>query len=287
LAKFVLCPECNGKNPFGVTRCHTCSAIIFEGIPFEEDVPSIEEVARKSKNPYFFSWRRRAGCIAGFPLYIHLSVLLWFVLPFLCGSEIDSMFTALILVLSILVHELSHAFVCWLLGLGKGSITIWFFGGYFIPVDIDSLVFEMESGRKLRYVGMLAAGPASNLIIASIAALVASGFQIDLAQRIAEMNLAFGVFNLMPIPRLDGGTILLALGSLRFPWRIVQRILGFAIIVLVIGSFFVMPEALGASWQVFAIFSAIYAIRYTRKSDDDIRDEFKQLLEKERDFIGV
>ena len=70
-----------------------------------------------------------------------------------------------------------------------------------------------------------AAGPASNLAIAVIATLVfqrAEGFVRIIAFEALSLNVLLAVFNMLPIPPLDGGQILMAL----LPPRIAMK-LGF------------------------------------------------------------
>jgi hypothetical protein len=76
----------------------------------------------------YFRWK--IGKILGFPIFLHLSMVLW-----LFGiANIKFRGLLAILIPSILLHEVAHAMVCKLTGGGKGTITIWVLGGYFIPI---------------------------------------------------------------------------------------------------------------------------------------------------------
>ncbi len=67
-----------------------------------------------------------------------------------------------------------------------------------------------------------AAGPASNLVIAIVGALVfrvLGGFEamtdryslVAFANRVVELNVLLAVFNMLPVPMLDGGNVLAGL----------------------------------------------------------------------------
>ena len=143
--------------------------------------------------------------------------------------------TALLVVaffISVVIHEVSHGLAAYALGdataKDAGRLTLnplphislfWtvllpaalFFAthGHFaigmakpVPVDFSRL-------RKPRS-GMSAvalAGPFSNLVLAAILALVWSKWKIDFWLYAVYLNLGLAVFNLIPIPPLDGSRI--------------------------------------------------------------------------------
>ena len=146
-----------------------------------------------------------------------------------------------IVILAITIHEFSHAFVAYKLGddtakrVGRlslnpikhldilGAIMLLVVRiGWAKPVPINPYNFNnMKIGTALT----AAAGPASNFIIAILAAILFNtgvqvfqsvpvyfsySFQILLlALRFAVMiNIALGLFNLIPIPPLDGSKII-------------------------------------------------------------------------------
>ena len=135
--------------------------------------------------------------------------------------------------ISVVIHEVSHGLAAYALGdataKDAGRLTLnplphislfWtvllpaalFFAthGHFaigmakpVPVDFSRL-------RKPRS-GMSAvalAGPFSNLVLAAILALVWSKWKIDFWLYAVYLNLGLAVFNLIPIPPLDGSRVL-------------------------------------------------------------------------------
>ena len=149
----------------------------------------------------------------------------------------------LILVYSAILHEIAHGFVAYRLGdptaklLGRltlnprphidpimsialplililsGSPVIF---GAAKPVPVDP--FNLRDGRKdIALVSL--AGPATNFLIAAIAALlikllgvVSLGSEVEILVGwflliVVRLNLLLGIFNLIPIPPLDGSKI--------------------------------------------------------------------------------
>ncbi|MBQ9516575.1 MAG: site-2 protease family protein [Eubacterium sp.] len=136
------------------------------------------------------------------------------------------------------IHELSHAFVAFKLGDNTakregrltfnpikhidpiGMIMILLFGiGYAKPVPVDMRNFKNpKQGMAL----VALAGPVSNLLMAwiscfityAIAAVSQGSLVLQLIQIFfmfsTYINISLGVFNLLPIPPLDGSKILAA-----------------------------------------------------------------------------
>lgn len=113
---------------------------------------------------------------------------------------------AVVLYLSVLLHEASHAVVAQRLGYGVNSITLHFLGGM---TEIDG------TSRKPRHEFWIAVvGPLTSIAVGA-AALVATFLIPDGLVRIAVQGLAFsnlviGVLNLVPGLPLDGGRVLKA-----------------------------------------------------------------------------
>jgi Zn-dependent protease len=161
------------------------------------------------------------------------------------------------LVVGITFHEFSHAYVADVLGdhrpraLGRVSLNpashidpvgalVFLVAGFGwgkpVPVNIGAL----RPGR----VGMAivsAAGPIANVIAAVVAAIIyrvldilgASGFALDVFYFIVFFNLLLAIFNLIPIPPLDGYNAVLAFLSPRNA-LMVQRYASYGIILLLV-----------------------------------------------------
>jgi len=133
----------------------------------------------------------------------------------------------------ITLHELSHGFVAYKLGDNtakhQGRLTLnplkhidWigalclvvFKFGWAKPVPVNSFNFK---NRKRDIIIVSLAGPVSNFIIAFVAMLIVSALVITsypmqiLATfliTLVYLNIGLGVFNLIPVPPLDGSKIL-------------------------------------------------------------------------------
>jgi Zn-dependent protease len=114
---------------------------------------------------------------------------------------------AVLLYLSVLVHEASHALVAKRFGLPVSSITLHFLGG------MTSIEGEPATPRQEFWVSVV--GPVSSLAVALAAfglTFVTPGGLIGLAVAgVAYTNLLVGGLNLVPGLPLDGGRVLKAL----------------------------------------------------------------------------
>ena len=167
--------------------------------------------------------------IRGIPLRIHPS---WFVILALAtlsfqqqygqqalwgagvpGSEplswLLALATALLLFVSVLLHELGHSFAAIAQGVKVRSITLFLLGG------VASIERESTTARGALIVA--AAGPLVSLVLA--AGLIGASHGAThlspplgaMVSQLGELNLVLGLFNLLPGLPLDGGLILKAL----------------------------------------------------------------------------
>lgn len=113
---------------------------------------------------------------------------------------------AIVFFFSILLHEISHSLVARRYGLPVSSITLFVFGG------VSNLGKEPASPRQEFWIAIV--GPLTSVAIAGLFGagyLVLNGVEEgagDVSLNLAAINLAIGVFNLVPGFPLDGGRVL-------------------------------------------------------------------------------
>ncbi|RJQ54970.1 MAG: CBS domain-containing protein [Actinobacteria bacterium] len=168
----------------------------------------------------------RLGKILGIEIRLHFS---WVIIFFLVGYSLSFFYypttyprlsrsthlgmglvTTFFFFASILVHELSHSIVARRNGLPIRFITLFIFGG------VSSISKEPDDANT--EIKMAFAGPATSLLLgAGFGALWILGMQVGIGDAVtgvvgylALINVALGVFNLMPGFPLDGGRLLRA-----------------------------------------------------------------------------
>jgi len=117
--------------------------------------------------------------------------------------------TAILLFVSVLLHELGHSLVALKQGVQVRSITLFLLGG------VASVERECSTARGALLVA--AAGPAVSLVLASLLLAGSDGAQHispllgEMVNQLGALNLVLGLFNLLPGLPLDGGLIVKAL----------------------------------------------------------------------------
>jgi Zn-dependent protease len=176
---------------------------------------------------------------------------------------------AIFLLVGFPVHEFSHALAAYRLGDGTakmfGRLTLnpivhldpygslllvasALLGGFFIgwakPTPVNP---SMLRGGRRAEAWVAAAGPASNLVMAVLAALalrlmVALGlvssdatlFVANVVYIFVLINVALFVFNLIPIPPLDGSKVMFALMNPRTVWQIRPKLEQWGFLILIV-----------------------------------------------------
>ena len=174
--------------------------------------------------------------------------------------------------LAITCHEVSHGYIAWRYGdptarmLGRltlnplkhidivGTLMIFFIGiGWAKPVPV---VYENLRNPKRDMIWVAAAGPITNLILATISAMLlrgivafgspaALGTPLDMVVEPLVLMLAFSVyinlllaiFNMIPLPPLDGGRVMTGL----LPYRqanALARLEPYGMIIIIVLVFF-------------------------------------------------
>lgn len=165
--------------------------------------------------------------------------------------------TALALVVAITIHEFSHALIADKLGdptprsLGRlslnplrhldpiGTIALIFFGfGWGKPVPIDPFNFQHPK-RDEALVSL--AGPVSNLLLALIISLIVKFITLNnvlvlFLSILIQINVVLAVFNLLPLPPLDGSKIFLAIlpQDKSYQWQQAFEKYGFLLIIVLL-----------------------------------------------------
>ncbi len=120
----------------------------------------------------------------------------------------------MVLLASLLAHELAHAVLARRAGIEVLGVTLWLFGG------VTRLGSDPKTPRSA--FGIAVSGPATSLALAAIFAGVAAGLDafgvthivVGVAWWLSGINLLLGLFNLLPGAPLDGGQIVRA-----YLWR--------------------------------------------------------------------
>lgn len=115
--------------------------------------------------------------------------------------------TSVLFFTSVLVHELSHSIVARARGLEVSSITLFLFGG------ASSLGGEPRSAREEFWIAVV--GPLTSFAIGGVFAVIwllsrdgGSTVVAAITGYLAYINVAVGIFNLLPGFPLDGGRVL-------------------------------------------------------------------------------
>lgn len=190
-----------------------------------------------------FRWLRsyRIGSLFGFPIEVNLSFLIMLGVVLLMWGGLQGVFLVLIAFASVLLHELGHALTARQLGVPVAGIELHFFGG------AAKMVGQPKTAND--EVLIAAAGPAvsfflglAGLVMGAVTGVLGLGLVSDVFRLLGWINVVIGVFNLLPALPMDGGRILRALLTRKYPFERATEISvrlarGFAIALGVTGLF--------------------------------------------------
>ncbi len=174
--------------------------------------------------------------------------------------------SAVAVLLCMTVHELSHGFTAYKLGDGTaksmgrlslnplkhvdpiGALLLLFVGvGWAKPVSVDPRHFK---NPKMGMALTASAGPVSNLLLTLVVLLLCRLLMSRMPQagtamllvfmflcHVAVMSLSLGLFNLIPIPPLDGSKVLFSVLPEKIYWGI-QRYERYILFLVLALSFF-------------------------------------------------
>lgn len=268
-----------------------------------------------------FTRRFKLFTLLGFPIHIDLS---WFVILFVLAWSLAAGFSqryeglgqaaawamgmigAVLLFVSVLLHELGHAVVARMHDIRMKGITLFFFGG------VAEMTDEPPSPKAEFQVAI--AGPVVSLALAALFFIVSillptgaavtggQGMTLRVTQPAAAMasgvisylaviNFLLVVFNSVPAFPLDGGRVLRALlwhlkGNLRRATRVTARIgAGFGGGLIMLGVFALL---LAGNWLAFIWLGLLGLFLRGAAAMSYQQVQFRQLLEGERvrDFMN-
>lgn len=217
----------------------------------------------------------RIGTLFGIPLEINLTWVLVFLLvaaslslayfPAALPSQplwvdiVIGVITALLFFASVIAHEFSHSLVAKAQGAKIARITLFIFGG------VSEMEDEPHSPGK-EFV-MAVAGPGASILLGAVFFVLGSALQRFNAPAVliapigylAFINLAVGIFNLLPGFPMDGGRVLRSilwgathdlLKATRWAARTGQAI-GYLMVTIGILGVVLPPHAFDFVWFVF------------------------------------
>jgi Zn-dependent protease len=189
--------------------------------------------------------------------------------------------------LSLTVHEFAHAWSAWRLGddtaqrNGRlslnpfvhadlfGTILLPLLGipfGWAKPVPVDPTRFRRSVSMKTGMMITASAGPLSNVLLAVICtigfglivrfapdvAMDDASAVVALLKRAIAINISLAIFNMIPIPPLDGSRVVDGLMPLRFrpAWEGFTRLAPFLIIAVIFGARYIMAGPVNAAYDL-------------------------------------
>jgi Zn-dependent protease/predicted transcriptional regulator len=162
---------------------------------------------------------------------------------------------AVLLFVSVLIHELGHSLVAIRRGLRVDNITLFIFGG------ISSIAGEAHNATDEFLISVV--GPVTSLVLAGVfwllnQALAASPALAALTNYLAFANLLLGLFNIVPAFPLDGGRVFRSIvwavtGDMSRATRIASYVgQAFAYVLIAYGAISVLTgNFVGGLWTAF------------------------------------
>lgn len=147
------------------------------------------------------------GRLFGIPIKIHVTLIALIAVLFLLapapGAGVRGIFAIVLLFGSVLLHELGHALVARRYGVRTREIVL-------LPIGGAALLVE-HPREPMHELWIALAGPAVSLLLAGLGFLGGLITPLVALADLVFINLAIGLFNLLPAFPLDGGRALRAL----------------------------------------------------------------------------
>lgn len=161
---------------------------------------------------------KRLGTVFGFPVYAQATFLFLIVLYVLPGAHSFAgiwagLIAATVVTLSILVHELGHAFAFRVFGENNATIVLWGLGG---------LTYGRTPSRAWQSIVVSLSGPFLGFVLGMISFWLRYTFRnadpriVAVLDDAVRINIFWTFINLLPLHPMDGGQ---ALRTLLVAWK--------------------------------------------------------------------
>ena len=210
-------------------------------------------------------WSFRIGSLLGFPIRVHVTLLLFLGIIFTWGGGWFGLLLIVAVFASVIAHELGHALVARSAGLPIIDISLYPFGGM-----ARMLVPPRTAAEEIR---MAIAGPVVSVALGVFFLLLGWLSDQTAFLVLTEINMMLGVFNLIPALPMDGGRVLRALLARKMGYyratSIAARVARYlALVLAVIGAFYSLWLLLLAFFVMFMAFAEEVSARARRYMGD-------------------
>lgn len=157
---------------------------------------------------------------------------------------------------AIIMHESGHLFAMWVLDCAPKQIKL-------IPASVQ-ITSDITSRYKTD-VAVSLCGPITNLVLFGVLYFNYLSFKNEVVLVYALINLIIGIFNLLPVTGLDGGTVLFSFLAKRMDYnraRVILRIITLIVAasVLFVGVMFTLRGKINVSIYIIAIYLFIMSV---------------------------
>ena len=157
---------------------------------------------------------------------------------------------------AVIMHETGHLFAMWVLDCAPKQIKL-------IPASVQ--ITEDITNRYRTDIAVALCGPLTNLLLFGVFYFNYLSFKNDIVLCYALINIIIGIFNLLPVTGLDGGTVLLSVLAKNIDYnraRCILRIITLvtAAAILFVGVMFTLRGKLNISIYIFGLYLLVMSI---------------------------
>lgn len=157
---------------------------------------------------------------------------------------------------AIIMHEAGHLFAMWVLDVAPKRIKL-------IPASV-----QITADITRRYktdIAVSLCGPLTNLLLFAVLYINFISFKNEAVLVYALINLIIGVFNLLPVTGLDGGTILFSMLAKRMDYNRARCILRIITLILsatmlFLGVMFTLRGKINVSIYILGLYFLVMSI---------------------------